>query len=78
MGYLKAAKVYNVPRTTLFRLSKEKGTSTEGIIKKKVGRKPVFNEDLENMLVQYVLVMEEQIIRVNNDGYEKTSFSGSH
>nr|CAH7737750.1 unnamed protein product [Callosobruchus chinensis] len=26
MGYLKAVNVYNVPRTTFFRLSKEKGT----------------------------------------------------
>ncbi|VEN36282.1 unnamed protein product, partial [Callosobruchus maculatus] len=61
MGYLKAAKIYNVPRTTLFRLAKEKGTSTEDLIKKKIGRKPVFNKNFENMLAQYALVMEEKL-----------------
>ncbi|KMQ86517.1 tigger transposable element-derived protein 1 [Lasius niger] len=56
MGYLKASTYFNVPRTMLFRLTNGKETSTERL-SKKIGRKPIFNEEFEKQL-DYILVME--------------------
>lgn len=56
-GYLKAAQIYNVPRTTLFRFAKEKETLLQDTLTKKIGRRPVF----EDILVKYALVMEQKL-----------------
>ncbi|CAG5053987.1 unnamed protein product [Parnassius apollo] len=61
MGYLKAAKTYNVPRTTLFRLVQENDSLLEDTLTKKIGRRPVFNKVFEEMLVKYALVMEQKL-----------------
>lgn len=61
MGYLKASQTYNVPKTTLFRLSNEKGTAIDTLIRKKMGRKPVFDEISENELVDYALKMQSTL-----------------
>ncbi|CAG5037689.1 unnamed protein product [Parnassius apollo] len=65
MGYLKAAKTYNVPRTTLFRLVQENGSLLEDTLTKKIGRRLVFNKVFEEMLVKYALVMEQKLYGLN-------------
>ncbi|KAK9679825.1 CENP-B N-terminal DNA-binding domain [Popillia japonica] len=47
IGYLKAAKEFQVPRTTLFRLCQNNGTP-EPISNTKLGRPPVFSRELES------------------------------
>lgn len=60
MGYLKASINFKVPRTTLFRLVAEKDTPTEQLVRKNIGRKPVFNKHFESLLVEYALEMESK------------------
>ncbi|XP_047026166.1 MFS-type transporter clz9-like [Helicoverpa zea] len=60
MGYLKAAKQFNVPRSTLFRFVNDKDSPIESITNKVIGRKPLFGQDIENLLVEYVLTMENK------------------
>ena len=56
MGYLRAAKHFNVPRTTLYRYVKK----NKEIKKEKLGRKAVLPPELEEELVQYLLTMESK------------------
>lgn len=58
MGYLKAAKSINVPKTTLIRLSKKNHLPLDRLTAIKLGRKAILPENLENDLVIYVLAME--------------------
>lgn len=60
MGYLKAAKHFNVPRSTLFRFVNDNDSSTESVMNKVIGRRPVLGTDIENMLVEYILTMENK------------------
>ncbi|KAI4464248.1 cysteine-rich secretory protein-related [Holotrichia oblita] len=58
IGYLKAAKEFQVTKTTLFRLCQKKGTP-EQISKIKLGRPPVFSRELENELENHLLEMDK-------------------
>jgi len=60
MGYLKAAKHFNVPRSTLFRFVNDKDSTIESLTNKIIGRKPLLGTDIENMLVEYILTMENK------------------
>nr|CAI5829533.1 unnamed protein product [Callosobruchus analis] len=51
MGYLKASKIFSVPRATLFRFVKEKNESIAEVVDKPIGRKPVLDRDIESQLV---------------------------
>ncbi|CAH2016527.1 unnamed protein product, partial [Acanthoscelides obtectus] len=61
MGYLKAAKTYNVPRTTVFRLANQTELSMPELLSKKIGSKPLFDKAFEDMLVNYALIMEDKL-----------------
>ena len=50
-GTLKAAKTFNVPRTTLQSLSKRSDISPSKAVLTKIGRKPVLGHELEKQLV---------------------------
>ncbi|XP_067642531.1 uncharacterized protein [Eurosta solidaginis] len=60
-GYLKAAKLHNVPKSTLIRLVLKEDSEIEEVVNTKLGRKPVFPEHFEKMLVDYVLTMESKL-----------------
>lgn len=60
MGYLKASKTYNVPRSTLENYVKHKSKDVQALLETKLGRKSVLGEDLEKELVKYCKVMEER------------------
>lgn len=59
MGYLAAAKHYNVPRSTLFRYCNN-DKEVDNIKKETLGRKPVLTRELESKLVEYILLMEKK------------------
>lgn len=59
MGYLKAAKFFNVPKTTLIRLSKNRDLPLERLTNIKLGRRAVLPDNLEVELVNYILTMEQ-------------------
>lgn len=58
MGWKKASKQFNVPKTTLMRLSNMKYGTPEEAAKTKRGRLTVLGKDLEEELVHYCLAME--------------------
>lgn len=58
MGLKKAAKRFQVPKTTLRRLVLQTDVSLEEVVKKKLGRKPTLPECIEKELVDYLLFME--------------------
>lgn len=58
MGYLKAAKTFGVPKTTLIRLSQESKTPLKEVTNLKLGRKATLPPVLENELAEYALKME--------------------
>ncbi|CAG4969864.1 unnamed protein product [Parnassius apollo] len=60
MGYFKAAKHFDVPRTTLFRLCQKNELSPEESAATKLGRKSVLGDQLENLLVEYILKMDSK------------------
>ncbi|CAH1977399.1 unnamed protein product [Acanthoscelides obtectus] len=60
MGYLKAARSFNVPRTTLFRLSRDGTVTPESAAVTKLGRKCILGSKLEKELVEYILAMESK------------------
>lgn len=58
IGWKKAAKTFEVPKTTLMCLSNEKYRNFEEASKTKIGRSTIFSLHLEEQLVKYCLVME--------------------
>lgn len=58
MGFLRASKTFNVPKTTLRRLVADKDKPLDVLTSAKLGRKPVLPPELEDSLVDYVLIME--------------------
>lgn len=60
MGYKKAATAFNVPRTTLFRLSSKKDQTPAQASISNLGRRPVFSPELEKRLVDYIIIMEKK------------------
>ena len=60
MGYLKAAKHFGVPRTTLFHLCKKERRPSE-ICNTQLGRKPVLPPELEKQPCEYLLEMDNRL-----------------
>lgn len=60
MGTQKAAKNFNVPRTTLQTLSKKRDLTPAQASRTKLGRKPYLGEEIEEELVLYLLIMEQK------------------
>ena len=61
MCWKKASKQFNVPKTTLMRLSNMKYGTPEEAAKIKRGRSTVLGKDLEEELVHYCLAMEASL-----------------
>jgi hypothetical protein len=58
MGYLKAAKTFNVPRQTLFSLANKINLEPQTAASAMLGRKTVFGEEVESQSVNRILIME--------------------
>ncbi|XP_069670121.1 jerky protein homolog-like [Periplaneta americana] len=59
MGSFKASRIFGVPQTTLERYVKNEKRPEE-IFKEKLGRKPVFDPEMEDELARHCLTMEER------------------
>ncbi|CAH1956067.1 unnamed protein product [Acanthoscelides obtectus] len=58
LGYLSAAKRYNIPRATLHRLCNKEG-SPDTVCSTTLGRKTALPPELETELVKYLLIMDQ-------------------
>ncbi|GBP91254.1 hypothetical protein EVAR_64051_1 [Eumeta japonica] len=74
MGTLKAAKTFNVPRTTLQRLTYKTDLTPEEAAATKLGRKTVLGTQLENVLVEYVLTMESKFYGLTRSDLRRMAY----
>jgi hypothetical protein len=62
MGFLKASKVYGVPRSTLENYGNNKNKDVDKLNSTKLGRKSVLDEELEKEFVYYCRTMEDRFV----------------
>lgn len=74
MGYLKAAKHFGVPRTTLHRLCSKKNVEPHEAALTKLGRKTVLGNVLENQLLNYALVMESKFYGLTRNDIKRLAY----
>lgn len=74
IGYLKAAKHYNVPKITLRRLVATEGLSLDQVTSVKLGRRSVLPPELEESLVDYVLTMESKFFGLTRRDIRSLAF----
>ncbi|XP_069671208.1 uncharacterized protein [Periplaneta americana] len=60
MGSFKAARIYNVPQTTLERYVKDEMKSPTDVVKTKLGRKQYLPSDLQKDLAEHCILLEER------------------
>lgn len=70
----KAAKTYNLPRTTVEWPANQKELAMPEIVSKKIGRKPVLDKALEGMLVKYALIMEDKLYGLTQMDMRKIAY----
>lgn len=73
MGLHKASKMFNVPRPTLQRLSRNSASPSEAAATK-LGRKPIINETLEKELVEYLVIMESKFHGLTRQDVRRISY----
>ena len=61
MGYLKASKVFNVPRSTLERKVKCNDHPVQELTSFPLGQKPIFSSKFESDLADYIVEMEARL-----------------
>lgn len=74
MGYLKASKLFNVPKTTLRRLLGKTDQPLEEAVSSKLGRKPILLPELEGHLVEYILTMEAKYFGLTRNDIRSLAF----
>ena len=74
MGLKRAANQFRVLKTTLRRLALDTVLSPENVVVKKLGRKPILPECLENELVDYLLLMEAKYYGFTRMDVRKMAF----
>ncbi|GBP59179.1 CENP-B homolog protein 2 [Eumeta japonica] len=74
MGYKKAVKLFNVPRSTLKDYVKKSDKPIEDIVSGKMGRKTVLPPELEEELVNYCLQMESNYYGVTASDLKRMAF----
>lgn len=73
LGILSASKIYDVPHTTLQRMSRSQKPIPQ-LLGVKLGRKPVFNEEQEQELVKYLLEMEARYWGLTREDVRSLAF----
>ena len=74
MGYLRASKEYNVPKSTLKDYVKNKNKNVEQMISSRLGRKPTFPMNIEEQLVAYCLEMDKRFYGLTALDIRKLAF----
>ncbi|KAJ4432731.1 hypothetical protein ANN_21369 [Periplaneta americana] len=73
MGFNKADKLFKVPKTSLRRYVKMDKPAEEAI-RTKLGRKPVFSQELETELVDYLVMMEQKYFGLTRQDVKMLAF----
>ncbi|KAK9739566.1 CENP-B N-terminal DNA-binding domain [Popillia japonica] len=73
MGYLKASKVFDVPKSTLEDYAKQFHKTPEQLVAAPIGR-PVLSLEMEEDLVSYCLEMDRRVYGLGTADMERFSF----
>ncbi|KAJ4430465.1 hypothetical protein ANN_22681 [Periplaneta americana] len=74
MGSFKAARIYNVPQTTLERYVKDEIKSPTDVVKTKLGRKQYLPSDLEKDLAEHCILLEERYFGLSQKDLRRSAF----
>lgn len=77
MGYLKAAKCFGVPQTTLedyVRKCKNSDLDINKIVHQAIGRRPVLTQEIEDELARYCQVMDERFYGLRSSDIRSIAF----
>lgn len=74
MGFLKASKLYQVPRSTLENYVNHKSKTIDELLKGKIGRKCVLGEELERELALYCKIMDERYYGLRRKDVRRLAF----
>ena len=61
IGFLKASKVYKVPRSTFENYVNYKSKDSESLVSTRLGRKCALGENLEKQLFEYCKTMNQRL-----------------
>nr|CAD7576217.1 unnamed protein product [Timema californicum] len=73
MGYLRAPRMYGVPKGTIERYAKDSRSIGE-LLNVKLGKKPVLPQVLEEKLVQYCVQMDERFFGLRRSDIKRLAF----
>ena len=74
MGYLKASATFGVPRITLFRLAQKINMDISQLVRILLGRKPIFSNEMEMQLVNYIKEMEDKFFGLTPNDVRQLAF----
>ena len=74
MKLMEAARHFEVPKSTLFRLSLQTDVTAKEAASKKLGRKPILPSDLEKELVRFLLIMEKKFYGLTRNDVRRMAF----
>ena len=74
MGYLKASKTYNVPKTTLIRRVQGKNKIAKGVNKFLGNKESILPKNIEDELYSYIISMEERLFGLTKDDLRSMVF----
>lgn len=74
MGSFKAARIYNVPQTTLERYVKDEMKSSTDVVNTKLGRKQYLPSDLEKDLAEHCILLEERYFGLSQKDLRRLAF----
>jgi len=74
MGYLKAAKKFNVPRTTLHCLCNKNDMEPHNAADTLLGRKPILGDTLESEILKYALLMESKYYGLTRNDLKQMAY----
>ena len=74
MGYLKASKVFNVPRSTLERKVKCNDHPVQELTSLPLGRKSIFSSKFESDLADYIVEMEARLFGLTSLDVRRLAF----
>ncbi|XP_072380823.1 uncharacterized protein [Diabrotica undecimpunctata] len=74
MGYLKASKLFAVPKSTLEDYVKQENKTPEQLVAVKIGRRPVLSAEMEADLVSYCLEMDRRFYGIGTADIKRLAY----
>lgn len=74
MGYMRAAKYFNVPKRTLEGYVRNRANEPEKLVEMSLGKKPVLTNEIEDSLVTYCVEMDKKCYGLSQKDVTQMAF----